>query len=426
MSTTKIVMIGAGSLFGPRLLGDAMQLPQLYGSEIALVDVSCDALRRISDFARLLNDRCGTPYRLTAFTDRTEALPQADFVITTCAVGREDRWQKDWEIPRRHGVRQVLGENGGPGGLSHTLRNVPMLLDICRDVEQLCPEALLINFTNPESRLCMAVHRHTKVRAVGLCHGFAMIRRSVGEVLDCAPESVETEAGGLNHFTWIYRMWDRTTGDDLYPRLRSAYAAGRTGSIPLSLFLMDSLGLLPSPSDDHVGEYLSYAWEFNGLEGFDFARWARRRQEISSRFAAIIKGTEKPDDFLTKRSGEVALDIIAGVAADVSASLPAVNVPNHGAIPNLPDDAIVEVPATVDRSGLQPVQLPPLPEPVAAMCRQQISIQRLSVEAAVAGSRELALQALLLDPVIASVRTAETVLDELLEAHREYLPQFQV
>ena len=422
MPATKIVFIGAGSLFGPRLLGDAMQTPQLHGSELALVDIDPAALERTYAFAQTLNEISGANYRITKSTDRSAALPDSRFVINSFAIGRDALWQQDWEIPRRHGIKHVLGENGGPGGLSHTLRNVPVLLDICRDIERLCPDALLLNFTNPESRMCLAVAQHSSVSAIGLCHGFGMIRQRLAEILDCAPDDIETQAGGLNHFTWIYRMWDKRDGRDLYPALKAAYARGQVGQIPMSLYLMEQLGLLPSPSDDHVGEYLSFAHHFTGLEGFDFADWEQTRQKIYDRLERIIQRKQPPEDFLTQPSGEIAFDIITGLTADLSRQLPAINVPNRGAISNLPDDAIVEIPATVDRQGVHPAQLPPLPDVIAAMCHQQIAIQRLSVAAAVTGSRTHALQALLLDPVIDDPRAAEVALDELLDTHQQYLP----
>jgi alpha-galactosidase len=424
MPRTKIVLIGAGSLFGPRLLGDAMQTPELYGSEIVLVDIDPVALDRTYDFACAVNEISGAKYRISKFTDRREALPQASYIMNSFAIGRDALWQKDFEIPLRHGIKQVLGENGGPGGLSHTLRNVPIVLDICRDIEQLCPDALLLNFTNPESRMCMAIAQHSRVKAIGLCHGFGMIRRRLAEILDCSPDDIETEAGGLNHFTWVYRMWDKNSGVDLYPALKSAYAGGMAGKIPMSLYLMERFGMLPSPSDDHVGEYLSYGWEFAGLEGYDFDGWHKERQDIYKKLNRIILRDETPDEFLTEHSGEVAFDIIAGLEADVSCQLPAVNIMNKGTIPNLPDDAIVEVPATVDGNGVHPTELPALPEGVSAMCHQQIAIQRLSVSAAVTGNRQQALEAMLLDPIIDNAKAAEAVLNELLEIHKEYLPSF--
>ena len=424
MPKTKIVLIGAGSLFGPRILGDAMQMPRLYGSEIVLVDIDPIALDRTYEFACTINEISGANYNVSKFTNRCDALPGASYVINSFAMGRDSLWQKDWEIPLRHGIKHVLGENGGPGGLSHTLRNVPILLDICRDIEQLCPEALLLNFTNPESRMCMAVAQNSRVEAIGLCHGFGMIRERLAEILNRSADDIETQAGGLNHFTWIYRMWDKHSGVDLYPELRSAYAGGKVGRIPMSLYLMERFGMLPSPSDDHIGEYLSYAWEFTGLEGFDFDDWHEKRQDIYTDLERIIQREKTPEEFLTKRSGELAFDIIAGLEAGVPCQLPAVNVINKGTIPNLPDDAIVEVPATVDGDGVYSTKLPALPDVISAMCHQQIAVQRLSVMAAVEGNRPRALEALLLDPVIDSAKAAEAVLDELLETHKEYLPLF--
>jgi alpha-galactosidase len=435
---TKIVLIGAGSVsFGSGTLCDLFAArDHLRGSTIALVDINPGALDTMAAVARRLNAATGTPFVIEATTDRRAALPGAAFVIIAVAVRRNERWRLDFEIPLRHGVRQVLGENGGPGGLFHCMRNIPIVLDICRDIAELCPEALVLNFTNPEGRICLAATRYTDLQFVGLCHGIGMAQTAWGLALNLPAEEIDLKAAGLNHFTWVLDARHRDTGQDLYPAFRAKLA--RKGleevrlsphyafGIKLSRYLMETYGLWPSCSDDHVGEYLSYAWEYCGLEGYDFDAADAGAEQLWAHLRQQAAGVEPVDDLLARRSGERAVPIVVGVLENTHQYELAVNVPNRGFIPNLPEWAIVEVPATIDATGVHGVNVGPLPEPIAAMCRTQIAVQDRAIEAAVRGERTAALQALLLDPVVHSISQAEGILAEMLEAHEVFLPQFQV
>jgi alpha-galactosidase len=433
---TKIVLIGAGSAqFGTDMLSDLFTArEELKGSTIVLVDINPEALEVMAQVAERLNDASGRPYRIEATTDRCEALPNAGFVIISIAVRRNELWRLDFQIPLKHGVKQVLGENGGPGGIFHAMRNIPIVLDICRDIKRLCPEALVLNFTNPEGRICLAANRYTNLQFVGLCHGIGMARNAIGQALGLLPEEIDPKAGGLNHFNWILELRHTSTGEDLYPAFKQAMA--RQGlqeacihnyhfGIRLCHYLMENFGYWPLPSDDHVGEYLSYAWEYCGLDGYDFDRADRRAEENWQRLRRWARHEQPVDELLGRRSGERAVPIITGVLSNTHQYELAVNVPNTGLIPNLPAWAIVEVPATVDAAGVHGAQVGPLPEPIAAMCRTQIAVIDRLVEAAVHGDRTTALQALLLDPVVNSISQAEAILDEMLEVHQEYLPQFR-
>jgi alpha-galactosidase len=291
-----------------------------------------------------------------------------------------------------------------------------------------------LNFTNPEGRMCLAANRYTNLQFVGLCHGIGMAQHAIGQVLGLPPEEIDPRAGGLNHFNWILELRHTFTGEDLYPAFKRAMA--RQGlqearihnyrfGIRLCHYLMENFGYWPLPSDDHVGEYLSYAWEYCGLDGYDFDRADRRAEENWQRLRRWARHEQPLDELLGRQSGERAVPIITGVLSNTHQYELAVNVPNTGLIPNLPEWAIVEVPATVDAAGVHGVQVGPLPEPIAAMCRTQIAVIDRLVEAAVHGDRTTALQALLLDPVVNSISQAEAILDEMLEVHQEYLPQFR-
>ena len=433
---TKIVLIGAGSAqFGTDMLCDLFEArEQLRGSTIWLVDVDPKALQTMAQVARRLNEATDAPFIIEATADRREALPDAQFVIISIAMRRNELWRLDFQIPLTHGVKQVLGENGGPGGMFHAMRNIPIVLDICRDIERLCPRALVLNLTNPEGRICLAARRYTDLQFVGLCHGIGMAQHAIGQTLGLPPEEIDPKAGGLNHFNWILDLRHRSTGEDLYPAFKRAAAEKnieeasiRNHRFPVKLcrYLMDTFGYWPLPSDDHVGEYLSYAWEYCGLDGYDFDQADQGVEENRARLSRWARGEDPLDELLGQRSGERAVPIITGVLGNTHQYELAVNLPNGGVIPNLPDWAIVEVPATVDAVGVHGIPVGPLPEPIAAMCHTQIAVIDRLVEAAVHGDRTAARQALLLDPVVSGISQAEAVLDEMLEVNQEFLPQFQ-
>lgn len=445
----KIVLIGAGSVsFGPPMLDDLfLAADALRGSEVWLVDVDAEALARVGGYAARLAETVSgkVPLVTQTTTDRRAALPGADFVIVSVAVDRIATWRQDWQIPLRHGVRHVLGENGGPGGLSHALRNIPILLDIARDVDALAPGALILNFTNPMSRLCLALHRHTRARFVGLCHqigeGYRIVNAVLGRVplpaglgenYDAAPavwraytQALEKRyhivAAGLNHFTFALDIRDRETGEDLYPLVRERIARMPADFELMTRRLLDAFGLLCVTGDGHAGEYVGYAADTIALSGFDFDTYLKRGIGQRAELDDIIAGRRPAAPVL---SGERAIPILTTLAAGGSRHELSVNLPNRGCIGNLSADAIVEVPGLVAGGRVYGAQVGDLPRGIAAMLAQQVEIQELVVEAAVTGSRKAALQALLLDPVIHSHAQAEHTLDDLLRAHAAYLPQF--
>ncbi len=271
MKSTNIVLIGAaGASFGPAMICDTLLTPEVHGSTLWLVDMDANRLETMTAYAKRLNDALGAGMKIKHTTDRLEALPEADFVMTAVAIRRNELWQLDFQIPLKNGLKQVLGENGGPGGLSHSLRNIPLILDIAKDMERLCPHALLMNFTDPESRICLALSRYTKVHFVGLCHGIGMGLDSIGRITGIDSADLTGTAAGINHFAWFLDIRRISTNEDIYPLLRAREPAHDPTQLPLSRRLFHEFGFFPHPSDDHVGEYLPYAWEYCGLDGYDF------------------------------------------------------------------------------------------------------------------------------------------------------------
>ncbi len=433
----KIVFIGAGSVsFGPSVLGDLFSLAdRLRGSQVWLVDVNEPAVLLMAQVAARANDALGHPFALHHTTARTEALPGADFVIVSAAVDRLATWRLDWQIPLKHGVRHVLGENGGPGGLSHALRSIPLVLDIARDVQTLCPNALLINFTNPVSRVCLALSRRTGLRFVGLCHqidaGYRLVNRVLGLVSPDGKaghgltaeieQKMHLTAAGLNHFTFILEMRERESGRDLYPEFRDTVKRMPPDFELMSRRLLDTYGLFCAVGDLHAGEYVGFAHETIPLIGYDFDAYERRSREQWARLQAIARG-EAPIEI--RESRERVAQIIDAVAHDLNRPELAVNIRNDGWIANLPVGAVVEIPGLVNAAGVHGVPVGELPAGLAALMRREIDIQELVVTAAVEGDRRAALQALLLDPHIHAYAQAEHLLDDLLRAHAKYLPQF--
>ena len=242
MRLTKIVLIGAASAsFGPRMIADAVLTPELRGSTLVLVDIDEPRLQVMTAYARRLNEAIGASLKVESTPDRTRALPGAEFVITSIAIKRDELWKLDHQIPLKHGIKQVLGENGGPGGLSHSLRNIPIVLSIARDMEKLCPDALLMNFTNPESRICLAVSRYTNIKFVGLCHGIGMAYDSIARITGLPMEDLEAIAAGLNHFVWVLDIRRKSSKEDVYPVLRAADRTYDPGYYPLSRKLIRPL-----------------------------------------------------------------------------------------------------------------------------------------------------------------------------------------
>ena len=447
MSPVKIALIGAGSSsFGPGTVRDVLLSEPLAeaGVELVLMDIVADHLRDSEQYARFAADKLGHSAKISATTDLDTALAGADFVVKAIEVDRYLYWSQDFHIPRRYGFRQVYGENGGPGGLFHALRNMGPTVEIARAMERHCPDAPLLNYTNPEHKLCEAVSRLTGIQAVGLCHGVFMGHAQIARILELPAEELATSACGINHFTWFQQIRHRETGEDLYPLLRQKEREGDWLSdwheLGLSRVLLRRFGLWPSPGANHIGEYIHWAEEFVASQlqyYYDPADGEPQDTGEIPDFIYSLRGdvTGRPwrrppaessgiEDIPLKPSGELAVPIMEGIACGLHRDLAAVNLPNQGAMPDMPDDMVVEIPAKVDTDGLHRCQLEPLPEAIAALVRLQGSIHKLLVEAFAEKSKEKLLQAILLDPTVDSYRRAVAFMEEMLRVQQDILPEF--
>lgn len=458
---TKITVIGAGSAsFGENTLSAIMRSKRLKGSALALVDRNAEALDIVHRLADRLNVEWEAGFVVTAHTHHAEALPGSQFVVNAIEVGaRENLWKRDFEIPLKYGVRQPYAENGGPGGFAHAARNIGPILQIARDMEQACPEAWFVNFTNPMIRICDAVNRHSRIKAVGLCHqiyaGYVMVGVALANDLGIeVPEGltglhaavdqhplqqrvreqivplVDIRAAGLNHFSWILSIHDRRTGEDIYPLFRKRFFELDPKFEPLTRDVFSAFDLFPVPGDTHLCEYLPWMsdpqtkpWERYNIRLYDWDLFENVRGFQLHRLNEMANGGATIEALLDTDS-EGALEMIENVAGAGTHYHLAANLPNAGQISNLPLGATVETPVQVNGAGIHPVHVGALPEPIAELLRREITAAQLCVDSAVEGSREKALQCLLLDPVITDIDTARKILDDYLTEYKEYLPQF--
>ena len=448
----KIVLVGAGSReFGPASIRDILLSDRLCegGVEIALVDVDPSGLPPARAYAEAVAERLGRIATVTTTTRLADALPGARAVILAIEINRYFHWAQDFHVPRAFGFRQIYGENGGPGGLFHALRNMGPTIDVARAMERHCPEAWLVNYTNPLTKLCEAVSRLTDIRVVGLCHGVFHGIEQMARFLELPPDRLDARASGLNHFSWFGSVTDRETGEDLYPRLRERERAGDWmhdwDEIALSRILFRVFGRFPSPGANHIGEYIRWAGDFLASSPLQFfydpaeghpwetgqvPTWIYNLGDNPTdtplfperpRERARDTGEEQVDAPLAS-SGELAIPLLEGMLCGAERHLDAVNVPNAGHVPGLPDGAVVEVPATANAQGLHPITLDPLPEAILALLRPQVTINQLLVEAFRDRSRHTLLQALLLDPTTESYRQSVGLVNEMCSLQKDVLP----
>ena len=461
MLPTKIAVIGAGSAsFGLSTLACLMHSERLRGSHIALVDRNPDTLALMARLGERLNRDWDAGMKLTRHTHHADALDGVQFVVSAIEVPpREKLWQQDYEITLRHGVRQPYAENGGPGGFAHAARNVLPVLEIAHAMEQACPDAWFINFSNPMVRICDAINRYSKIKVVGLCHqigacygmvGLVLARElgievpggpisteanpdvwpKLGKISHQALAKVDIKAAGLNHFTWMLDLRDKATGRDLYPLFAEKWAAFNPGFEPLTRHVYSAFGVFPVPGDQHLCEYLPWLsdsvtkpWEKYHVNLYDWDRMGRMRVEGHAQIAKMADGV-LPIDELREEDGEGTLDMIENIAGAGNHYHQAVNLPNRGYIANLPDGCMVEVPGLVSGAGIFGIRVGDMPKGVAELLRRETTVAQLAVDAAVHGDRQLALQCLLLDPVISDMDLAQQILDDYLDTYQKYLPQF--
>jgi len=427
VAAKRIALVGAGSFsFTRGLVTDLALTADLSGSVAVLHDIDAERLEVMAALARRLVEHVGADLAIEPTLSRQQALTDADFVICTVAIGGVEAWHKDIDIPWRHGIAQSVGDSVGPGGLSRALRVVPLIAEICDDMEALCPQAWLINYSNPLTCNVLAAYQTSTVPTLGLCHGLFGTLGQLEDFLGFDHGALAARAAGVNHLTWILDL--HAGGQDVYPLLEERLEAASDVPFPVSARLFRLFGAFPSPGDVHVAEF--FPWFLGreakhgrayGLSLFQPPTRASEREKTLATWRRQADGQEPLGQM--GRSGEKAVDIISAMATGRS-EVHVVNIPNQWCLDEMPEGAIVEVEALVGPEGVSGMKALPLPPGVVPWLQARAWQQALTVEAALQGSRQLALQALLADPLVPGLETAEKLLDELLAAHREHLPNF--
>ena len=438
----KITFIGAGSLvFTRQLTSDILLAPALQESSIMLMDIDPVRLEQARSIVQAVVDRRNLKTSVKATTDRRVAVENADYVVTTFQQGGLDAYKLDIEIPQNYGVEQCVGDTLGPGGVFRALRTIPVLLDLCDEMDELAPDALLLNYVNPMAANCWAVAEGSGRPHIGLCHSVQGTSEMLAKWLDVPYEDVNFLCAGINHQAFFLEF--RRGKEDLYPMLWEAIERREVmAEEPVRTDIMKYFGYFVTESSGHASEYMPYFRKSAAMvneqlvphftdqvnDRFDFGRTGgylrhclHRLEQFQSDYDEIVGG-----EFPIKRSHEYGSWIIEAMETNNPVKV-AGNVPNTGLITNLPEGCCVEVPCLVNGSGVQPTFIGSLPAQLAALNRTNINVQSLIVEAALTGDVDAVYHAVMLDPLTAAVCTLpqiHSMVSKLLEAQAQWLPQF--
>jgi alpha-galactosidase len=430
---TRIVFLGAGStVFARNLLGDILLHEELAGSEIVLHDIDAERLETSELVARRLADSLGAPAKVSSSIDRRAALDGADYAVNMIQVGGyEPCTVTDFEVPKRFDLRQTIGDTVGIGGIMRALRTIPVLLSICADMEELCPDALLLNYTNPMAMNCRAVNRATRVRAVGLCHSVQGTAFQLARDLGVDFRDVAYVAAGINHMAFYLKF--ELGGEDLYPRLRELAESDRVPADNRVRYeMLRRLGYFVTESSEHFSEYVP--WFIKRDRPDLIKRFNIPLDEYPRRCVAQIAGWEAEKRRLEKKGPvEVrrSFEYAATIIRSIETGKPRVvygNVANEGLIDNLPTGCTVEVPCLVDGNGVQPTRIGALPPQLAAVISTNVHVQELTVEAALSGRLDHVYHAAMVDPHTAAELDLDQItalVDALLLEHGDWVPPLE-
>ena len=459
----KITFIGAGStVFAKNLLGDILSFPELAGSTVSLFDIDPQRLHTSEIVARKIAEALEATPTIEATTDRRAALDGADYAICMIQVGGyKPATVVDFEIPKRYGLRQTIADTLGIGGIMRGLRTIPVLLEMCRDMEALCPDVTFLQYVNPMAMNCWAISRASTIKTVGLCHSVQGTAGQLANDIGVPLEEINYLCAGINHMAFYLRF--ERAGEDLYPLIRQVAAEGRVPDWNRVRYeMLQRLGYFVTESSEHFSEYVPWFIkrdrpdlidrfnipldEYISRCEFQIAGWEAMRgrfENPETRFRVRRAGDEA--DHLPPDGSQSDMDRIvdkmltiqrsheygSGIIHSMETGQPRVvygNVPNRGLIDNLPAGCCVEVPCLVDKNGIQPTAIGALPPQLAALMQTNINVQALTVEAALTGKREHIYHAAMLDPHTAAELDLDQIhvlVDDLIEAHGDWLPTYR-
>ena len=432
MSGPKITFVGAGStVFAKNLIGDILSFPELAESELCLFDIDEERLATSEVVAKKVATSLGANATVGTTTDRRQALDGASHVLCMIQVaGYKPGTVTDFEIPKTYGLRQTIADTLGIGGIMRGLRTIPVMLDIARDMEEVCPDALFLNYVNPMAMLCWAVERATTIKTVGLCHSVQGTARELAKDLGIPVSEIDYRCAGINHMAFYLRF--ERDGEDLYPALRRIAEDGKAPDGNLVRYeMLRRLGYFVTESSEHFAEYVPWFIKRDQPDLIDrfnipLDEYPRRCERQIARWGDMRAAYEGDDAIEVSRSHEYAAPIIRAMETGIPTVING-NVANTGLIDNLPDGCCVEVPCLVDANGVQPTKVGALPPHLAALMQTNVNVQALTVEAALTGKREHIYHAAMLDPHTAAELDLDQIwslVDDLLAAHGEWLPVY--
>ena len=451
----KLVLIGAGStVFTQRLVADIILSGEIDRWELALVDIDPVTLDAVNRLVRKMLALKGVDFPVAATTDRREVLPNADFVVTTIAVGGRRGWELDVQAPRKHGVFQPVGDTMMPGGVSRAMRMIPQMVAIAEDVSELCPDAYLLNYSNPMTAVCRAVRIKTGVPVIGLCHGVHYVEGVLARFLGVDEGSITSFGVGLNHLTFLTHI--TCNGQDAMPMMRAKLdeqrplleqeirdktdwpntiigRPPRCSDDPFAWSIFDRYGVFPVALDRHITEFYPerfphgrYYGRTLGVDAFSIdGRIALGDTWFDEMLAVARSADPLPVSYFENVPGESEqlIEIMQSLLRD-GRHVFSVNMPNGGAVPGLPANAVLEMPAAAGAAGFTPLQSQPLPPALTAKLLSKIAAVEVTVEAALTGSFDLFVEALLTDGSAPDPDAAAALARDLIDAHKVYLPQF--
>jgi alpha-galactosidase len=433
----KITFIGAGStVFAKNVLGDCILTPALKESEIALYDIDMERLKDSENMLNNINNNHGGHAKIIAYSDRREALRGADYVVNAIQVGGYDPCTIiDFEVPKKYGLRQTIADTLGIGGIFRALRTIPVMLDIARDMEEVCPNAWFLNYTNPMSMLVGAMVKATSIKTVGLCHSVQGCVPGLLGSLDIGvkPEDTQWKIAGINHMAWLLEV--TKDGKDLYPQLKAKAKEKQLQGPHWDMVryeIMNRFGYYVTESSEHNAEYMPYFIKNKYPELIE--RFNIPLDEYPRRCIEQIEGWKKMRIDLVEnknlehvRTHEYASYIMEAIETDTPYRIGG-NVLNTGLITNLPYDSVVEVPCLVDRNGVTPCYVGALPQQLAALNRTNINVHLMTIEAALTQKKENIYMAAMLDPHTSAELSMDDIVslcDDLMEAHGDWLPKYR-
>ncbi len=429
---TKITFIGAGStVFAKNLMGDILGFPELANSEISLFDIDPERLRTSEIVAHRLSEALGVTPKISATLDRRAALDGADYAISMIQVGGyKPATVVDFEVPKKYGLRQTIADTLGIGGIMRGLRTIPVLVEMCHDMEQVCPDVTFLQYVNPMAMNCWAISRASTIKTVGLCHSVQGTAVQLARDIQVPFDELNYVAAGINHMAFYLRF--ERDGQDLYPEIRKVLDEGRQpdrNRVRYEMFRR--LGYFVTESSEHFSEYTPWfikhdrpelIEEFNiPLDEYirrcevQIAEWNRQRDALEGGAPLEVRRSPEYGSLIIHSQETGTPRVIYG------------NVPNRSLIDNLPQGCCVEVPCLVDKNGIQPTKIGALPPQLAALMRTNVNVQELTVEAALTGKREHIYHAAMLDPHTAAELSLDQIwslVDDLIEAHGSWLPEY--